>query len=293
MVTRSRLTPLYFGPLGRRLFGCYHAPAEAAGPPRDTGIVLCPAQGHEYIQFHRAFQKLAAQLSELGFPVLRFDVSGCGDSEGDHALWSLDAWRSDIDTAIDELKQQSRVQRVAVVGLRLGATLAAQVAATRDDVDSLALWDPVVNGADYVKELRAQHARMLGYAHVLPAPASAATGAGTGAGDAALGADEEILGFAFPAALAAELQALDLAGGSGPDAVLADFPAKRILLVESNDAVDQRPLRDHLSSLGGNLDHQSFSNPHLWAWVEDFGKVHVPRQLLDAVCAWAVAGGKA
>ena len=36
--------------------------------------------------------------------------------------------------------------QVGLVGLRLGATLAARVASRRDDVDRLCLWDPVVLG---------------------------------------------------------------------------------------------------------------------------------------------------
>ena len=45
------------------------------------------------------------------------------------------------------------MRQVTLVGLRLGATIAAAVAANRDDVDRLVLWDPVTDGADYMQSV--------------------------------------------------------------------------------------------------------------------------------------------
>lgn len=233
------------------------------------GIVLCPAHGHEFIQFHRAFRQLALQLSRSGYPVLRFDFSGCGDSEGDEGVWSLERWNEDLVVAIEEVKQHARTSRVALIGLRLGASIALTVASSREDVDTLVLWDPVVSGSGYLREQRAQHARMLGYAHVIPQ---------------ADGAAHEVLGFALPEAFAAELESLDTA-------TLRESPAARALIVESNAEVDQAPLSEQLAALGTKAERQEFQDPHLWSWVEDFGKVHVPKRLLDAVEAWVSGRG--
>ena len=46
-------------------------------------MVLCYPGGQEYIRSRRAFRQLAIRLSSAGFPVLRFDYHGCGDSSGD------------------------------------------------------------------------------------------------------------------------------------------------------------------------------------------------------------------
>jgi len=261
---RERLTPLYFGSLGSRLFGCLHQPGNTAGKARDMGVILCAPQGHEYIQFHRALRQLALQLTGAGYSVLRFDFSGCGDSAGAEDSWGLSRWENDLSIAIEELKQQARVERVGLIGLRLGATLATQVAGQRDDVDALVLWDPVVDGAAYLNESRAQHERMLSYAHVLPASGTA---------------EDEILGFALPQQFMEELQGVDLLAQHEP-------LVERLLLIESNDDVDQGPLREHLSNLGAQVEHRRFSNPHLWVWVEDFGKVHVPRRILESLVSW-------
>ncbi|HJM58258.1 MAG TPA: alpha/beta fold hydrolase [Planctomycetota bacterium] len=230
------------------------------------GLVLCAAQGHEYIQFHRPFRQLAIQLSEAGCAVLRFDFSGCGDSEGNQEGWSLEGWRDDVAVAIEELKQRVRTTRVGLVGLRLGATLAMQVAETRDDIDAVVVWDPVVDGSAYLSEMRDQYKRMLRYAHVLPANDDG-------------GGDEEVLGFPLPRSLAAELDRVDLLGPQRP-------PAERVLVIESNEAFAQDALREHLSGLGTQVDHRRFSNPNLWAWTEDFGRVHVPRQVLETIGTW-------
>ena len=68
------------------------------------GFVLCPPQGHEAIQFHRALRQLAVLLSDAGFPVLRFDQAGCGDSAGGDDAWQLARWRDDVRLAHQELK---------------------------------------------------------------------------------------------------------------------------------------------------------------------------------------------
>jgi amino acid adenylation domain-containing protein len=259
----ERMQPLYFGPSGDSLFGCYHPTNSPVGAP-GLGVVLCQPHGHESIQFHRVFRQLAVLLSEAGLPTLRFDFHGCGDSEGDHEGWSLDRWRADVGTAIDELKQRSGCTRIVLLGMRLGGALAAQAALSRDDIDTMVLWDPVHSGPDYLAELRALQAKMTGYAHVIPDP-SATT--------------EEVLGFPLPAALSAELEGLDLLS-------LSACAARRVLVVESNASIAQDPLRSKLASLETSVELQRHSNPNLWVWVEDFGKMHVPREIIQAIVHW-------
>lgn len=159
----------YFGPPGRRLFGAYHAPegTPAAGP----GVVICQPHGHEYLRTHRALRNLAVLLARQGVPVLRFDYFGCGDSEGDAAEGTADRWVGDIALAADELRRTARVARVALVGVRLGAALAASAAAARSDVDALVLWDPVIRGDAYADGLVRLHARWLAIDQRQEAPA--------------------------------------------------------------------------------------------------------------------------
>ena len=261
-----RIEPIYFGP---GLYGCVH---RGAAPARTLGFVLCPPQGHESIQFHRALRQLAVLLSDAGFPVLRFDPAGCGDSSAgdvasDDEAWRVARWEGDVRSACAELRSRTGAQRVGLVGMRLGGALAARVAGAGDeDVTCLALWDPVHDGASYLAELRAQHANMLAYAHVIPA---------------ADGARHEVLGFPLPVELAQELQALDL--GALPRA------PGHVLLVESHEAVDQAPFAARLTALGVDLQRASLPTPELWEWTEDFGRVHVPHKTLTTIVRWAEA----
>lgn len=150
------MNPFFFGTSARQLYGSYE-PAVSSG--RGHGVVLCPAFADEYLYAHGAFRLLARQLSAANLDVLRFDYFGTGDSAGDFEEASADQWLADIRTAVAELKDIAQVSRVSIVGLRYGATLAAQAARTRSDVDGLVLWDPIFDGEGYLTEIGAYGAR--------------------------------------------------------------------------------------------------------------------------------------
>ena len=85
--------------------------------------------------------------------MLRFDYFGTGDSAGAGEEGSVEQWSRDVDTAIDELRDTTSLDRVSLVGLRFGGLLAADVAARRKDLDRVVLWDPIVRGEQYVREM--------------------------------------------------------------------------------------------------------------------------------------------
>ncbi len=61
---------------------------------KTCGVVIAPAVGAEYFRSHWAVRRLADQLSRAGFPVLRFDYQGIGDSTGDVSqVGSLATWK--------------------------------------------------------------------------------------------------------------------------------------------------------------------------------------------------------
>ncbi|HTE44652.1 MAG TPA: alpha/beta fold hydrolase [Gemmatimonadaceae bacterium] len=150
------MNPFFFGRSARQLYGAYDPPGDAS---RDLGIVLCPPLGDEQVFAHPTYRLLARQLAAAGCHVLRFDYYGSGDSAGDFEDTNQADWRRDVDTAITELMDVGQVSRVALIGLRFGGTLAAEVAATRDDVDRLVLWDVICDGREYLAEIHATPAR--------------------------------------------------------------------------------------------------------------------------------------
>jgi pimeloyl-ACP methyl ester carboxylesterase len=264
-VNEEIIQPFYFGAPEKPLFGCYHAPNP--DHPRECGIVFCHSMGEEYIRFHRTARQLAFRLSNIGFPVLRFDYYGCGDSGGDHQQWRIDQWLADTTRAVDEMKQRTHAVKVCLIGLRLGGSLSLMSAGQRNVIDGIVLWDAVVNGRDYVAEMIDSHENMLRVAHVIPRP---------------LESDEkqtEILGFPLSNALLSDLESVDLM-------TVLKKPANNILIIESNEKAGQRGLLGHLRSLNVSVEYLHRPHPRLWVWKEDFGQALAPQQILRSVVSW-------
>ena len=81
----------------------------------NTGIIH--RVGH-----HRMYVTLARALAEAGYQVLRFDLSGIGDSEGrEDGLSLLEAVLADVGEVIDWLVAARQARRIILVGLCSGA----------------------------------------------------------------------------------------------------------------------------------------------------------------------------
>src|SRR6185369_5991848 len=126
---------------------------------------------------------------------------------------SLATWRQDTCDAIEECKRRSASAAVALVGLRLGALVALRASTRRTDVRSLALWNPVVDGAQMLREWRAAHRAF-------------AAALGRGAGDP----DGEVLGMPLAPAFVAELEA---ARGWDAELALEALTLERMLILEA------------------------------------------------------------
>jgi pimeloyl-ACP methyl ester carboxylesterase len=146
------MNPFFFGSADRQLFGIYE-PA-ATGTAGKRAAVLCYPWGPEYINSHRTLRQLALKLSGAGFHTLRFDFYGTGDSGGEPTDTDLLGWEADVETAIEELTEITGLARVTLIGLRLGGAVAAEVATRLHSmIEDVVLWDPVVSGPEYLKEL--------------------------------------------------------------------------------------------------------------------------------------------
>lgn len=257
--------PFFFGTGAELLFGCYHAPGPATH--RTSAVVLCYPMGEEYIRFHRACRHLAARLAEAGFPALRFDYHGCGNSAGDSEHASIDRWRADVSEAIAKVRRRCGVSRVCLIGLRLGATLSMMVAAEEGDVDGLVLWDPVVNGPAHVAELAAAHKEMLAKSLVVPERPMRGP------------LPTEVLGYPLTHSLAEELERIDLLS-------VQQRPASNVLIISSHEQDSQRPLEQHLRRLDARVAYQRSPIPDIWEWNEDVGRVILPSEIVQATVDW-------
>jgi len=143
-------TPFYFANGTYRLFGVLDEPDRQS---RGTGYVLCYPFAEERLWSQRVYVDFARELSRRGNPVLRFDFMGTGDSEGKFEDADVETFLSDIGCAMRTLNTKiPGLNDVGLIGLRFGATLAA-LAAERSDVSRLILWDPIIDGNQYMQEI--------------------------------------------------------------------------------------------------------------------------------------------
>src|SRR3954469_1772305 len=111
------MKPFFFGPSTQPRFGLLHPPSGESA--RRAGVLLCYPGIQEYNISHWAFRKLAGMLGRAGFPVLRFDWAGTGDSAGDAAAGRVATWLEDVAMAAQELRASAGVEGAAVGGGRV------------------------------------------------------------------------------------------------------------------------------------------------------------------------------
>lgn len=133
---------------GERLFAFLHLPAGSC----KAGALICAPLAEEKLWSHRVLVSFARELAREGYAVLRFDFRGEGDSDRSFEESSLTTRVEDTRLAIGELRRHLAADgQVTLVGLRLGASVAALASAGRTDVHRLVLWEPVTDGADYLQ----------------------------------------------------------------------------------------------------------------------------------------------
>ncbi len=199
--------PMFFGT--QPLFGVLH-PVEK---PAATGVLICAPLGQDYMRTHWILRQCATQLARAGYPTLRFDYTGCGDSAGETLSGGFAQWTKDTDQAAQHLKDLTGVTKVVFLAVRMGALMAAQA----NTPGLRVLWDPIEVGKKYFEELdELQHLTIKESA----SPERPMH-------------ECERLGFEYSPALRAELSALKLA--KTPEST--DRPRRLILSEQSTQGV--------------------------------------------------------
>ena len=252
--------PILLGHPSRPLFGWYHAPVVASS----RAVVLCNPLGIEGTRAHWSYRHLAERLAAAGFDVLRFDWHGTGDSSGDgREPDQVATWLDDLGQAIEELKRRAGVSRLHLVGLRVGATLAAHVAATRDDIQATVLWMPALLGSAWVAEMAKKLHKL--YLRIVPQIDAPETGG------------EELLGSFLSDATIADLGRIDLLG-------LTRLPSPRVLVVEEGTLRDGDRLRERLVSLGASVTWTRQPGQKFLLMVPH--RATLPEESLEAIVGW-------
>jgi pimeloyl-ACP methyl ester carboxylesterase len=253
----------FFGPHGR-LFGIFDEPAI----PSDRGVVLCYPHGADYDSAFRSFRILGTRLSRAGFHVLRFDYMGTGDSWGDTEDGSIGQWTEDTVAAIRELRTSCDLRQVAVVGLRLGATVATLAAAECGGVDQLVAWAPVYEGREYLAALRARHQQWLKDEKR--------------SGRARLAADDDLLGYRLTPSMTGDLEKLNLLS-------LSKLPAPSVYVVNQEPSADRPEFTTWLRARGASVDADLVEGPPIWSRTPSMPEASVPNRSLQMIVNW-IAG---
>ncbi|CAN7383322.1 alpha/beta hydrolase [Caballeronia sp. LjRoot34] len=254
------MTPIIFD----HCFGWLHE----GGPAATRGVVLCQPFGREAMWVHKGWRVFAEALADSGTPALRFDYAGTGDSAGESEDGEqIERWLRSIRSAIAYLKESTGVTQVVLCGLRLGATLAALVAAD-EEVDQLVLLAPVLSGRQYLRELRLLQQNWLetGGIHVAPPPADA---------DYA-----EAVGHRLIASSVAMLSKFDLLR----DARLAERAPRRLLVLDSYDPSRSKKLVEACHAAGADAQFEPFDE--CAAFMQESGVTETPRQAIARIVEW-------
>lgn len=260
------MNPLYFGRPESPLYGAYY-PAETAGT-RGEAVLLCGPVGQEYMRTHRALHQLAGQLAGAGCDVLRFEYTGIGDSAGDEAAVELATWQQDIVTAARELTELSGASRVALIGVRLGASLAFAVAGSVR-ASRLVLWDPVVSGAEYLALLERLHAASLVDPDRFQTPRTLVA-----TEDEAL-----LLGYHFSTTLRRDLRQFSLLGRS--------IAVAEIALVVSETSPPYDALHAQLQHGGARVAYHLVPPGNAWDQLDRIEKVLMPYAAIKSIVTLA------
>ncbi len=219
------IIPLMFPSGNRQLMGVHYAPPKKSG--HNIGVLMCNQVGPDYAEYYKTSRMLLSMLVARGFDCLRFDYTGCGDSEGDFQDDSVQQWLSDIATAKTILRERSDCSSVCICGFGLGGLLAATHAAV-NNVAALILWEPVVDGQAYCCTLRKNHKQWLRGSFVK-----------------AQRVDKQFQKMGFPATdgLEREISRLRIAD-------LSSCRAEKVFAVVRDNSRDQDILDEHFSHLG-------------------------------------------
>ena len=257
----TKALPVWLGDERRPAFGWFHSPDDGLAR---GGVIICPPLGLDYLHAHYALRLLAERLAATGFCALRFDYDGTGDSAGDTGdPGRRDAWTTTVRSAIS-LVREAGVDEVCLAGMRLGAALAAEAAATDRQIDQLVLWDPCP-GRTFLREQRAISAITLGSSAV-PSDGSL-----------------EVPGVVFDATTVREIEAISIEKCSLP-------LARRVLVLARNDRPASRSL------LGAQLAREQLSHEEAVGQAEFMDRYppfqELPHAAIARIVGWLSEGAR-
>jgi pimeloyl-ACP methyl ester carboxylesterase len=128
----------------KTLVGMVTQPVEYEPGDRPVFVILNSGIIHR-VGHHRMYVALARALAHAGYQVLRFDLSGIGDSDSrEDGLSPLESVLADMREAVDWLVTARRAQNIILVGLCSGADHSLVYGISDPRVRGLVLLDPSI-----------------------------------------------------------------------------------------------------------------------------------------------------
>jgi pimeloyl-ACP methyl ester carboxylesterase len=256
------------------VFAAVHLPTGNATPGPRTGVLFCPPFGWDEICAYRSLRTWADACANAGFPTLRIDLPGSGDSAGAaRDPQRLQRSIAAVSAGAAWLRAEGGCDRVVAIGIGLGGQLALAAASGGAAIDDLVLWSVPARGRLLVRELRA-FARMAAAEREADAPPESDDGT------------LEVSGYVLAPETLHALEQLDLT-----ELMLPDAAGRRILLLGRETLPPDAALREHLERSGAAVEvadgpgYDSMTTHPQWA--------ETPREVIERTTRWIAAGAGA
>ena len=229
-------------------------------------IVHVHAFGEEMNKSRRMVALQSRALAEAGACVLQVDLLGCGDSDGDFADASWEAWLSDVIAACGLVRDRHaqlwpgvQLPPLWLWGMRVGCLLASQAADRMAEPCDLLFWQPTMTGSAALQQFL-----RLKLTSNMSQPDSRAL-ADDLRRDLATNQPVEVAGYRLASGLASGLQHAELVPVQRPSRVLW-------LEVRAHEESHQTPVAqvaaERWRQAGHQVVSQSVVGPAFWSTVE-------------------------
>jgi hypothetical protein len=140
--------------------------------------------------------------------------------------------------------------------------LAAQAAAQCQCVDRLVLWEPVVDGREYVAAQQALHREWVDDE--------------ARDGRRAQEFDDELLGYRLTGRMRQELESMSLWS-------LAKAPAPHLHVLSQKPSAEHERLVEHLRALGARVETDCVEGPMIWSRTPAMDEPRVPNGVVQTI----------